>query len=231
MKQNAVYIIPVNPFLRRRDGDGLEFMHDKDLIFFRSTVYLNLLENVLQKTDKVELICLVPTEEIRKLLDDIDYLGSKLIYSDDINLSVLLNAELTKYLKSYKYNLILFADIINLRPSDIEQCFNLLTVDANSLVASKSYDGIIQLLGFKQYNKDLINHLIDSSNIMDKFLSYSKSCDYLVNILKDVMVVNNNQDFKKLYFELSQKSSLEYCSEKMHERFTHLFIEYKELLK
>ena len=39
------------------------------------------------------------------------------------------------------------------------------------------------------------------------------------------------QDFKTLYKELSKKESLIYCSQNMHEKFTHLFIEYKELLK
>ena len=66
---------------------------------------------------------------------------------------------------------------------------------------------------------------------MDKFLSYNKSCEYFVNTLTDVIAVSNINDFKKLYIDLSQKKSNEYCSQQMHERFTHLFVEYKDLLK
>ena len=67
--------------------------------------------------------------------------------------------------------------------------------------------------------------------MLDKFLSYNKSCDYFVNTLSDVISVIDVNDFKKLYTELSLKKSNEYCSQQMHERFTHLFVEYKDLLK
>ncbi len=37
-------------------------------------------------------------------------------------------------------------------------------------------------------------------------------------------------DFKLLFKELAKKESSNYCGEVMHERFTDLFVAYKELL-
>ncbi len=107
----------------------------------------------------------------------------------------------------------------------------MLNIDDNSLLLAKSSSGEIKVFGFNNYTDDLFKQLTDSSLMMDKFLSYNRSCTYYINTLSDVMTVTNVNDFKKLYSELSQKRSNEYCSQQMHERFTHLFIEYKNLLK
>jgi hypothetical protein len=54
--------------------------------------------------------------------------------------------------------------------------------------------------------------------------------DYFVNVLNGSLFIEDINDFKILYRELSKKESLNYCSQNIHEKFTHLFIEYKELL-
>jgi hypothetical protein len=52
-----------------------------------------------------------------------------------------------------------------------------------------------------------------------------------VHTLNNFMLIETKDDFIKLYNELSKKESMQYCSQNIHEKFTHLFIEYKELLK
>ncbi len=89
----------------------------------------------------------------------------------------------------------------------------------------------MKVFGFNSYSDDLIKYFSDSDFYMDKFLSYNKSCEYFVNTVNEVLAINNIEDFKILYTELSFKSSWDYCSQQMHERFTHLFVEYKDLLK
>ena len=54
--------------------------------------------------------------------------------------------------------------------------------------------------------------------------------DYLLHVLSEFFIVNNFEDFKALYNILSKKESLEFCSQEMHEKFTHLFIEWCLLL-
>ena len=65
----------------------------------------------------------------------------------------------------------------------------------------------------------------------DDFLIEAGKNEYYINIFQGFQLIEDSADFKNLYIELSKKGSLSYCSEIMHERFTSLFIEYKNLLK
>ncbi len=64
----------------------------------------------------------------------------------------------------------------------------------------------------------------------DTFLLEAGKSDLFLNTLNGFQLIENFSDFKNLYIELSKKESLSYCSQQMHERFTNLFIEYKDLL-
>jgi len=64
----------------------------------------------------------------------------------------------------------------------------------------------------------------------DKFLLEAGKSDLFLNTLNGFQLIENFSEFKYLYIELSKKESLSYCSQQMHERFTNLFIEYKDLL-
>jgi len=89
----------------------------------------------------------------------------------------------------------------------------------------------LQFFGFNNYSEEIINNLILSNFSYNDFLGLVKSCEHFMHIVNDVLLVRNIDNFKQLYQELSQKKSIEYCSQPMHERFTHLFVEYKDLLK
>ncbi len=67
--------------------------------------------------------------------------------------------------------------------------------------------------------------------------------DYWVKVLRSItqlearpllttsgLVIKNRKDFRSLYDFLSSKESIPACSFEMHDRFTELFVEYKELL-
>ena len=231
MKQNAIYIIPSYPLLNRLGDTNIEEFKDEDYIFLKSILYLNLLENVNVKIDKADIFKIFDFSDKDLLSDEFTEKSQRIIYGDINNLKLLFKELLSKEFISYKNNLVVFSDVINIRPVDIGQYFSVLNNDENSLVLAKSSDGKIKVFGFHNYSDDLFKHLTDSLFVQDKFLSYNKSCDYLVNTLIDVVSVININDFKKLYNDLSLKKSFEYCSQQMHERFTHLFVEYKDLLK
>ena len=156
--------------------------------------------------------------------------SSKTIFYDIRELKSLIKEFSSKEFLSYKNNLIIFSDVIDIRSIDIDKYFNLLSMDDKSLVIATSTDRRIKVFGFNSYSDDLLKNISDSDFNMDKFLIYNKSCAYFVNTLNQVLAISNIDDFKKLYSELSQKSSWDYCSQQMHERFTHLFVEYKDLL-
>jgi hypothetical protein len=54
--------------------------------------------------------------------------------------------------------------------------------------------------------------------------------DILIHTLDGYLSIDDFEDIKKLYIELSKKESLSYCSPTLHEKFNDLFIEYKDLL-
>ena len=231
MKQNAVYIIPPYSLFNRLNDNNFGQLTDEDYIFLKSTLYLNLLENVNLKQDKVDIYKIFDFSDKDLLPAEFVNETQKIIFGNFNNLKLLFKELSGKEFFSHKNNLIVFSDVINIRSSDIELYFNLLGIDENSLVLAKSCNGEIKVFGFNNYSDDLFKHLTDSSFIMENFLSYNNSCAYFINTLSDLITLANTNDFKKLYSELSQKKSNEYCSQQMHERFTHLFIEYKDLLK
>ena len=231
MNHNAVYIIPHYPIYNRLAENNFENFSDEDLSFLKSTLYLNLLENVNSKKDKVDIFRIFDSQDEDLLSSELNYESNSTIFSNVTDLTILFNELLIKKFSAYKNNIIIFSNSVNVRPQDLDKYFNLLNIDDNALVISKSSSDIIQVFGFNFFTDELFNYLIDSSLSLEKFLSFNKSCDYFVNTLGDVFSVTSIDDFKKLYVELSQKRSNEYCSQQIHERFTHLFIEYKDLLK
>lgn len=231
MKQNAIYIIPPFSIWQRFSDNNFKQLSDEDYKFLKSTLYLNLLENVNQRKDKVDIFIILDNSDKDFLqLESIDK-STKNIFCDSKDLKSLLKELSTKEFISHKNNLIIFSDVIDIRPIDIDKYFSLLGIDDKSLVIATSNQRRIKVFGFNNYSDDLLKYITDSDFIVDKFLSYNKSCEYFVNMLNEVLAVNNVDDFKKLYTELSLKSSWDYCSQQMHERFTHLFVEYKDLLK
>ncbi len=231
MKQNAIYIIPQFSLSQRLIDDNFEQFTNEDFSFLKFILYLNLLENVNQRKDKVDIIKVLDSSDKESFSDVSSDESSKTIFCDIKDIKSLLKELSNKEFISHKNNLLILSDAIDIRPVDIDKYFNLLSMDDKSIVIATSIDRKIKVFGFNSYSDDLIKYISDSDFFMDKFLSYNKSCEYFVNTVNEVLAVNNVDDFKKLYTELSLKSSWDYCSQQMHERFTHLFVEYKDLLK
>jgi hypothetical protein len=76
----------------------------------------------------------------------------------------------------------------------------------------------------------LINPLFTNNRKYSDYLKAISNKDFFIHTLEGFFSVDDFEDIKKLYIELSKKESLSYCSQKMHESFNDLFIEYKELL-
>lgn len=231
MKNTAAYILPVSSFAEQTENELLNRFSDQDLEYFRITICLNVLENLLLRNDKIDVFLILDDTDKEKIILELNDDQINVLNLNSYNLKFLLNSLSTNNFSSYKNNIIIFSDVIDFRPTDLDKHLSLLSIDDNSISISKSQNGKIKVFGFNNYTEELTKYLIESDFVLDNFLGYNKSTAYFVNILNDIMEISNQEDFKKLYSELSVKSSYEYCSEKMHERFTHIFIEYKDLLK
>ncbi len=231
MKQNAVYIVPSSPIFNPSHIKLFDKFNSDESKFLRSTLYLNLINNFSDKENKADFYFyldeldkdFLPEEFTRQNFTPhfFDLSNKKLFFE---NLSV-------KEFTLHKNNILIASDIIGINIIDIDKCINLLSIEDESLLIGKSKENEIGILGFNNYYPDIFDSFVKSSFMFDDFLSRIKSSNHFINTLNDVLLIRNIDDFKQLYHELSQKKSIEYCSQEMHERFTHLFIEYKDLLK
>lgn len=125
---------------------------------------------------------------------------------------------------------VLFYNSIGINQSDFNRTFNLVQADEPSMVIGKSTNRAIAFVCTYGLNKDKFDQLFKAHKNYDAYLKHLGNNDVFVHTLDNFLVVDNFDDIKKLYIELSKKESLSYCSKKMHESFNDLFIEYKEIL-
>lgn len=231
MNQKALYILPFYSNSAEELLISFDGMKESDIKFLKSTLYLNILENLESKAENTDIYCIwdnIAKDQFPQELKSENY---KIIFSDLNNKKELIDKLSSKEFLLYKKNLIVLSDVIDIRPSDYEKYFNLLNFENNSLVIAKTKEDNIAVFGFNNFSTEIFTSLVLSNFIYNNFLSRIKSCEYFMHIVNDVMLIRNVTNFKQLYPELSQKKSMEYCSQKMHERFTHLFVEYKDLVK
>ncbi len=92
------------------------------------------------------------------------------------------------------------------------------------MVIGKSSQDKIVLTCSYGVDKDLIDPiLLQIEEYTVNILNSISSKDIFIHTLDDFLSIDDFEDIKKLYIELSKKESLSYCSQKMHESFNDLF--------
>jgi hypothetical protein len=157
--------------------------------------------------------------------------GINLFFGDTANKTLILKNLSDKYFIKYSNNLLIFSNSICLAPNDIQQALNLLSIKDEAVVIGKTATGGVTFLGFNSFNHELFGEIDWDNFNYDNFLLYTSKHEYFLHVIDNFLVIRNIEDFKNLYKELSKKESNAYCSQNMHEKFTQLFIEYKDLLK
>jgi hypothetical protein len=157
--------------------------------------------------------------------------GLNLFFGDICNKSLILKNLSDKYFNNYSNNLLIFSNSICLAANDIQQALNLLSINDEAVVIGKTASGGVTFLGFNTFNPELFGEIDWDNFNYDNFLLYTSKHEHFLHVINNFLVIRNIEDFKNLYKELSKKESLAYCSQNMHEKFTQLFIEYKDLLK
>ncbi|MCL5029887.1 MAG: hypothetical protein M1480_12815 [Bacteroidetes bacterium] len=157
--------------------------------------------------------------------------NEEIIFGDLNHKIELLKLMSDKYFSNSSNNLLIFSNSIGISFTDIQKAFNLLSIEDEAIVIGKTNRDKIVFIGFNSFNKELFLDLNWDSLNYDNLLARIGKHDNFLHVLGNYLAINDIIDFKNLYVELSKKESLSYCSQNMHERFTNLFIEYKELLK
>jgi hypothetical protein len=136
-----------------------------------------------------------------------------------------------KYFSNYNNNIVIPADSIGISLVDIKKIINLLSIEDDSIVAGKTFNDKISILGFNKLSGDYFSSFSWKQPEYNKGLTALCKENAFLHIVDGPLLVENCEEYKQLYIELSKKESLAYCGQSMHERFTSLFIEYKDLLK
>lgn len=198
---------------------------DTKLLF--GTLFLNLLENFNTTDSSYEMLVYLDEEDKDYLLTEAEKFNNKIyFYQNNPNASFLFDK-----IKDHKHTIILFADIMGISNSLIKEVLSLLNSDESIIVIGISQESSLCLIGFNHQTENLQNAIQNSGRDYSKFLSLLKTEEHFIHTLNGFIRVNSKSSFRELYNDLSQKKSIEYCSQEMHEKFTHLFVEYKDLLQ
>lgn len=231
MNPNAIYIIPASLIFNHEEIKEFEIFDKTDSLLLSSTLYLNLVENFIGRDFKADIFCLIDERDKEFISNELRNDEIKILFENINNKKNLFDKLSAKEFSLHKNNLVIFSNIMGINLTDVEKYFKMLNIEDESLLIGRSKDNCVVILGFNNYSEEVFTNLLKVNFNYDELLIKLSSLNYFIHTTKDILRINNLNDFKELYSDLSQKKSIEYCSQKMHEKFTHLFVEYKELLK
>jgi hypothetical protein len=137
----------------------------------------------------------------------------------------------TSYFEKHVNTLVLLSNTIGVSIKTIDKVIDLLAIEDESVVIGKTSKNNLAFFGFNVFNPAFFKRYQYINFDYDNFLTSINSTDNFLNVLDGYMSIKDFNDFKELYINLSNKESLVYCGQEMHENFNNLFIEYKDYLK
>ncbi len=228
---SCICLLPLFPLFNNDSAPLFESMSAEDSSLLYSILYENYIEILSEAAENSTIVCCFDKQDKNKVPQNIEKKAGEIYWVDTNDLNGELKNLNEKYFKKFNNNLMIFAHSIGLSPLEIKKIFTLLEMDDESIMLGRDSDERVALLGFNNYNKEIMGSISEERNHYNELLIRASSHDNFVHTLSNFMLIESKNDFKKLYDELSKKESLNYCNQIIHEKFTHLFIEYKEMLK
>ena len=228
--KNTIILFSDKPILNLNEVREYQNLTSNYSVYLNTLLYSNWIEILSEINEDYDIIYFLHES-------DKDHLPKYFLpdkanirfYNNKISLS--LHDSFLKFLSvNNSKTLILFSNVIGINKKDINRIFNLLQPDEPSVVIGKSGKDQLIFICTSGLDKDVIDPILESDRNYSKYLFLLNNRDLFINTMENFMSINDFEDFKKLYIELSKKESLSYCSPKMHESFNDLFIEYKDLL-
>lgn len=230
LKPNScIYLLPLFPLFNRQETRQFDSFSIENSAYLHSVLHLNFKELIIDLPEYITTLFCFDEKDGDHI--PVEFLDSPKIFLDLNNKSLSLKILSEKYFSSFSNNLIIFTNTIRISKKDILKYLDLLNREDESFIIGRSQNNKVSYIGFNIYNSDLFNQVEATDLRFDNFLQLVCRFDYFLNVLNGSLLIEDLNDFKILYHELSKKESLVYCSQLIHEKFTHLFIEYKELLK
>lgn len=232
MKSNSsIYLFSSSPLFNKEVVPNFENFNNENSHQLYSSLLLNHKENLDQCSKSYRVVYCFDDNDKNYLPKEFEGSNDEVFFGNLNHKVELLKALSDKYFIDSNNNLLIFSNSIGFSLTDFQKIFNLLSIEDEAIVIGKSNRDKIVFMGFNSFNKELFLECNWESLNYDNLLARLGKHDNFLHVLGNYLAINDLVDFKNLYVELSKKESLSYCSQNMHERFTNLFIEYKELLK
>lgn len=230
LKQNRFTIFAVESIFNPDRINQLDYFSIEHTILLKSFLLQNSIEHILNSYPEEGINVLLNSEDQSFIPEFLFSDLIQLIYWEKLDRD-FLSTLIESYFSNSLDKIVFHNQAIGLTSSDLNKASSLISQQENNIVFGKSDSEFIAFLAFRNIDADTLTEFVNPDFNYDKFLSAVTRNDHFLNILSNFMIINDFKNFNKLYHELSKKESEAYCSQKMHEKFTHLFIEYKELLK
>ena len=230
-KKNCIYIASTRPVFNFDAATEFENLSVGDSTILFSDLLGNFVEILSNKNLNSDIIYCLNKLDKNSIPNDFFPQGTEILFMAGKDLKTSFNKLGQNYFKQYENNILIRANAIGISVENILKIFDLLSIEDDVLVIGQSDNKKIPFIGFNSIDSNILLKMFSPDFNYDNFLTEAGKREYFIHILQGFQLINSFTEFKNLYIELSKKESLSYCSEQMHERFTSLFIEYKDLLK
>jgi hypothetical protein len=228
---SGIYLVSTKPAFDENSVNPLGKLDENHTAQLYANLILNHKENLDQIVNNASISYFFDEKDKNYLPEDLKKDSPSNIFVDTENSYQNIKNIFDKYFSTASINLIVFANSIGFSSSELKKILDLLTIESDAVIIGKSINDGVSFIGFNYLNQELISEINWDEMEFESMLHKVNKFDNFVYVWENSLVVNSKNDFKLLYSELSKKESLEYCSQQMHEKFTHIFIEYKDLLK
>lgn len=199
-----------------------------EIVYLRKILTINIIENLISSAESKTLEPSIFFLQQKEIYEE----GLKEYFPDKLKVSCFTDKKnFFENLKKFSKYVFIYSDVMGISSKDIKNTENLISYDDNSLVISKSENNDICYIAFNKFDSNLMELILEPEINYDNLLSNIKTEKFFIQTLSGHFRVNSFSNFKLLYHRLSQKESLNYCSQEMHEKFTNLFIEYRDYIK
>jgi hypothetical protein len=228
--KNSVIIVADSPIINPKEIKSYPNLSVNYSVYLNTLLFSNWLEIFADIKEQIEIFTLLNDRDLEYIPKYFLPDGAHIIIYNEPKLNNLSGYLLKQPQLNNSKSLILFYNSIGLRLNDILRIFNLIQSVEPSIVIGKSVHDNIILACTNGLDEELINPILAAKRKYENYLNLISSKDIFIHTLDGFLSIDHFEDIKKLYIELSKKESLSYCSQKMHENFNDLFVEYKELL-
>ena len=217
----AVFIIAFHPDSYYNVTDSENNMSSKDLLSLTEILIQNNYDICTGRSiHNVFILCDQSLENIV-----INSESHQLVFAEPAELHQFIANKKAQFAKM----LIINANTVGLTAQKIDHMLNMLDMEDEVTLLGIDYSDKLGFTASCSYSEEILSCQLDNCNFHNLFQKAPHLEHYFI-LMTGIYSVTNLTDFKNLYNILSQRENFNLCSKDIYDRFTELFIEYKELI-